>query len=407
MNSVVLHQAPWVIPVSNPVIKNGAIAVEKERIVAVGSLTELVSKFQNAPIKTYDQSALSPALINAHIHLELSHIPIPSFKKDVSGFTDWIETLLSMREEKGDMGEDAELAAHEILMSQHQQGVIALGDIGNTVIGDKLRNQFPGVLVHFNECLGRSAKTRRAILDRVNAASPDRIFTAHAPYSTHPELIRELKKRAARYNHPFPIHVAEPPSENELLCCGTGELHTFLRRRGFIDDLYKPPASDDTQGSVKYLHDLGVLDKRTICVHCIHVTPEEVEILAENRAKVCLCPGSNRYLKAGKAPVTLFLEKNLLPALGTDSMASNPELSLWREMKILQEDNPEVDPADIFTMATLGGAKTLCIDDEYGSLEQGKSAKFISVPIADDIANETMLYAYLIQQQSHQPSWVS
>ena len=86
------------------------------------------------------------------------------------------------------------------------------------------------MIIHFNECLGRTAKTRRAVLDRANQAPPEELYTAHAPYSTHQEIIHELKNRAREHNHLFSIHVAEPPSENELLCCGTGELHSFLKK---------------------------------------------------------------------------------------------------------------------------------------------------------------------------------
>jgi len=290
---------------------------------------------------------------------------------------------------------------------QYQQGVIALGDIGNTDTGAKLDSEFPGKIIHFNEFLGRTAKTRRAILKHVKAAPQNKLFTAHAPYSTHSEIIQKLKFRAAKNNHPFPIHVAEPASENEMLCCGSGELYTFFKGRKFIDDSYKPPAGIDNQGSVQYLHNLGVLDQQTICVHCIHVTSGEVKILAETETKVCLCPGSNRYLQVGKAPVGKFLSSGILPALGTDSMASNPEVSLWREMKILQEDHPKINPADIFAMATLGGATALGIDNTKGSLSPGKTGPFLSISLNENITDETMLYNSLIQNSKIKLTWVN
>ena len=181
----------------------------------------------------------------------------------------------------------------------------------------------------------------------------------------------------------------------------------FFKARKFIDDSYKPPAGIDNQGSVQYLHDLGVLDKQTICVHCIHVTSGEVKILAETGAKVCLCPGSNRYLRVGKAPADMFLDNGILPALGTDSMASNPEISLWREMKILQEEHPEINPADIFAMATLGGAAALGIDNINGSLSPGNTGRFLSISFAENITDETMLYNLLVQNSEMNLTWVN
>lgn len=407
MNSFVIHRAAWVVPVSDPVIRDGAVVTNQKQISAVGSFAYLRKKYPAASLVEHGRCALTPALINAHIHLELSHLPIPSHKKEITGFTHWIETLLSLREEAGDRNEAAENAAENTLRQQHQLGVIALGDIGNTDLGEKLDSRFPGVILHFNECLGRTAKTRRAILARVATAPNHKLFTVHAPYSTHAELIQKLKHRAAQYDHPFPIHVAETSSENEMLCRGTGDLHSFLKGRGFIDDSYTPPAGIDNAGSVKYLHDLGVLDKKTICVHCIHVTPEEVAMLAASETRICLCPGSNRYLRVGKAPVGLFLAQGLLPALGTDSLASNPELSLWREMNLLSEDHPMIAPADIFAMATIGGAAALGIDDEYGSLAPGKTARFLVISPTEAIMDEKMLYTYLVSNRDIKPAWVN
>lgn len=406
MHAVTLHRAPWVVPVSSPVIRDGCVAAGSTQILETGSFADLRRTYPDAALQEHTNCVLTPALVNAHIHLELSHILIPKIKKNVAGFTDWIETLLSMREKMEGQGDNAVTAAREALQLQHQQGIAVIGDIGNTNIGARLQSEFPGTIIHFNECLGRTRKTRNGILTRARSAGSDTIFTAHAPYSTHQELIRELKERARLFDHPFSIHVAEPPSENELLCCGTGALSTFLKQRGFIDNSYQPPAGIDSKGSVQYLYDLGVLDKRTICVHCIHVSQEEVQLLADTQTKICLCPGSNRYLQVGIPPVEKYLEAGILPALGTDSLASNPELSLWREMKILQEEHPDIDPADIFAMGTLGGARTLGLDALFGALESGRSSRFLSIRLDEKIMNETMLYSFLVQQNDLQPTWV-
>ena len=132
----------------------------------------------------------------------------------------------------------AETAARAAMRQQHATGVTVLGDIGNTDLGSRLQDDFPGKLLHFHEFLGRSAKSRRTILAQVEAAPDTWRCTAHAPYSTHADLITALKERARKLGHPFPIHVAEPNSETEMLSSGTGELHSFLRGRNFIDDSY-------------------------------------------------------------------------------------------------------------------------------------------------------------------------
>jgi aminodeoxyfutalosine deaminase len=406
VRSPILHRAPWIVRVTGPVIADGAIAVASGRIIDVGPAGELRKKYSGAPIRDHGNCALTPSLINAHIHLELSHLHIPHCRQTVAGFTDWVATLLDLRRQFGTTGGDVEAAARQVMLDQHRSGVIALGDIGNTDLGLRLSREFPGALLPFREFLGRSATTRRAVLGQVDLEADDRLFTAHAPYSTHAELIRSLKSRARRLGHPFPIHVAEPSSERDMLSRGTGELHSFLKDRGLIDDSYRPPAGMDNYGSVRYLQGLEILDKRTICVHCIHVSPEEIGILAETGTKVCLCPGSNRYIQVGIAPAQLFLQHGILPALGTDSQASNPELSIWREMRILHEINPDIDPADIFAMATLGGASALGLENRYGSLAPEKSAQFLAVPLTEKIVSTRNLYEYLVGGNLDiQPTW--
>ena len=92
-----------------------------------------------------------------------------------------------------------------------------------------------------------------------------------------------------------------------------------------------------------------------------------------------MCPGSNRFLGVGKAPVTEFLAHGILPALGTDSRASNTVLSMWREMSLLREDHPGLEPEIVFGMATRGGADAWGVAGDIGTLEPGKRALVLKI----------------------------
>ncbi len=118
--------------------------------------------------------------------------------------------------------------------------------------------------------------------------------------------------------------------------------------------------------------------------------------MAGEGVKVCLCPGSNQFLQTGKAPVQDYLDQGLLPSLGTDSLASNPELSLWREMRLLAEAHPTVLPTEIFRMATQGGAEALGLEHRLGTLEPGKEADLLAVPIADNLKNAEQIFHFLV-----------
>lgn len=390
-----MHTAPWVVPVSRSPIANGGVVAADGRIVAVDEAEALAQRFPGIPVEDHPGCALTPALVNAHTHLELSHLAGLTGEPYPGSFTRWISRLLEWRDRLGATGEAAETAADQAMAAQYASGVSVIADIGNTAIGRNLATAFAGVLLPFREYLGLAAFTLEKNRRRLAEERDTTLCTGHAPYSTHPRLLQQLKARAARLGHPFPIHVAEPAAEQEMLGRGTGELVDFVRARGFWDGSFQATANGDG-GSIRYLDGLGLLDERTLCVHSIHVDADEIRLLADQGAKVCVCPGSNRFLRTGRAPVQAFLDAGILPALGTDSLASNPTLSVWREMQMLCEDHPETDPAAIFAMATRGGAEALGIGERFGTLEPGRQANLLAVPLPPTAATAAAVHAHLV-----------
>ena len=375
--AVTIHRAPWVLPIRHPAIADGALAVQSGRILAVDNAKSILQHYPAAPLKDYPDSVILPGLINAHTHLELSHLHHLSQQSAPPTFTAWIEQLLVERGKSRYREETILQAARRALAAQQKDGVVALCDIANGGVIAGMKEHLPGPMFCFKEYLGLRASGLDAILQQIEREKAS-YCTAHAPYSTHADLLKALKRRASQRNHLWPIHVAESAAEIEMIRQGRGEFPQFLQKRGLWDGSFQPTGIDNT-GSVRYLHQVGVLDDKTLCVHCVHVAGQEIALLKESGAHVCLCPGSNRYLGVGKAPVGSFLANNILPALGTDSLASNPCISLWREMRILTEDHPAVDPALILSMATLGSAHALGLEKDLGSLEPGKKAVFLAV----------------------------
>ncbi len=403
---VYLHRASWLLPMAGAMLPDGAVAVQGGTIVGCGRFKELQQNFAGTLVVDHPDCALMPGLINGHMHLELSHLAHLSHGPPAESFTGWIAGMLTEREALGVVGPHVEDAALNQLQAQHDSGVIALADIGNTPIARQLVGKVPSLLFPFLEYLGLTRASLVPALKKLAKTEDDVACTAHAPYSTHPELIRALKKRADQFGHLFPIHVAEPVAEQEMLCEGKGELVDFLRQRGFYDDSFQS-AAIDIEGSVQYLHEIGVLNSRTLCVHAVHVSNDEILLLKKKQATVCLCPGSNRFVQVGRAPGAAYLQSGLLPAIGTDSVASNPEVSIWREMQLLAEDHPEVSPDDILKMATLGGAAALGIQTRYGTLAPGKSGCFLSVPVPDEAKDGQEICAALVHGGSGQkPQWV-
>ncbi len=404
--SVILHRASWVVSIANPIISDGAVAVAGNRIIAVGEYRALSNEFSGSSVQDHGDAILLPPLVNAHTHLELSHLQELGKGKEVVRFTTWIESLLAARK-KCKITEGEIIAAGEkMLAAMEQSGIGIVADIGNAGFAGKIGKNFKGMYSFFHEKLGLSANAARRVFFTLENASSERFITGHAPYSTHPDLLVALKERAARYGHIFSLHVAETESELTFLRTATGEFCTFFEKHGFWDDSFQPPGID-INGSVQYLDNLGVLDEKTLCVHAVHVSEQEIALLAARGAKVCLCPGSNRFLGVGIAPVGDYLRHNILPALGTDSAASNPCLSIWREMRILREDHPHIPAADILAMATLGGANSLGVADLYGTLEAGKSSAMLAVAVGDDVGKKEIPEFLVSSDRLIRPKWIS
>jgi len=389
---------------ASPPLENGGIAVRDNRITAVGRFNDILRKFPAAAVVDHPGYVLMPGLVNAHIHLELSHLANLSQQQPPATFSGWIEQMLVARDRAGE--EDKVRVARLVLQQQHEDGVAVLADIGNTYLGRSLEPDFPGVLLPFHEVLGlreTGVDSQLALLDKEN----DREYcSGHAPYSTHAALLCGVKARARRLDQVFPIHVAESAAEIELVSRGRGEFVDFLKQRGFWDGSFQATGIDNS-GSVQYLLQLGLLDEKTLCVHCIHVSDKEIELLQKTGSRVCLCPGSNSYLGVGRAPVLKYLQAGILPALGTDSLASNPELSIWREMHLLAESHSGLAPSDILTMATRGGAAALGLEQQAGTLEPGRPARFLAVPLPDTVRTTSDVQEHLVGAGTGiHPEWI-
>ncbi len=370
-----IFRAPWVVPVSSPVIADGAVVVDRESIVAVGHFFDISRKFPDLPISTCSGVFL-PALVNSHIHLDLSAYGTVSQESEDSTMCNWITVLLKKRQQAQFSEKTLKNAAEKILQDQYDSGVALLLDINNNSLGSF--DSCPVEIVSLFEMLGPSMIATHAAKSAIQNLPANKPVTAHAPYSTSPELLKYIKTRCQSGNQIFSLHLAENPDEALLLTEGRGCFSNFLKELGGWDDTFPVPGID-SKSVVEYLHELGLFDKNTLCVHCVHLAEEDIRIISGSGAHICLCPVSNRFLSVGTAPLEQFLEYKILPALGTDSIASNPKPDMWDEMALLRELHPDVSPEVIFSMATLGGAQAIYRDEDYGTLASGRKSCIIHV----------------------------
>lgn len=370
-----LYRAPLVAPIAAPLIEDGGVLTEAGRILAVGRYQDL--RNSDAEIVDYEEHILAPALINGHCHLELSYLAELGKKKSGAlegDITCWISNLLAAREKP--IAEDEQMrVARQALAQLYASGCRVVADIGNQPESSTIGKDFKMQVNFFLELLGLSRQAEINGIEHLEKIPADMRCTGHSSYSTSPVLLQRIKQRANRHNQIFPIHIGETADEITFLANGTGKFRDFLINRGAWDNSFSHPGT----GAIEYLDNIGVLDEKTLCVHAVHVTDDEIGLMVKRKANICLCPGSNRYMGAGKAPVRKFIDNGLTIALGSDSPASNSMLNLWQEMHLLMEDHPDLDPENVFHMATLGGAEALGVEKDFGALSPGKSSSFLAV----------------------------
>jgi aminodeoxyfutalosine deaminase len=378
-----IHSADWVIPIATPIIADGSVVIAEGRIVAVGSRSDITKKYPGLPEKRYD-SVLMPGLINGHMHLELSFIKDALPPTAEQNITDWISGLIEKRENIAVDRQQVVSAFTAALYDQFASGVILVADTGNEFFPELTDASVAGWPEVFRmvEFLGPTFEASLAAKVKI-AKLPDHCpVSIHAPYSTSSDLIIHVKKRCMQLGQLFSVHTAESADELEFLRFGTGSFRDFLEKRKSWDGTFSF-AQKGFLGAIFYYDHLGILDNNTLLIHAVHVSQEELFLAFEHGAHICLCPGSNRFLSVGSAPVEHMLETGLLPALGTDSPASNQAIDLWREMRLLAADHPRVPHEKILAMATKGGAQALHRVADYGSLTPGTSSRILHVNSPD------------------------
>jgi cytosine/adenosine deaminase-related metal-dependent hydrolase len=189
------------------------------------------------------------------------------------------------------------------------------------------------------------------------------------------------------------MHVAESKDELALL----------QRRKSGLDRVYNLAGWDlawapSGISSFEYLKRIGLLSPRLLAVHAVQATVEDIALIKKSKTSIAHCPRSNNKLRVGKLPLKKLLDAGITVGLGTDSLASSPSLSMWDEMrfayKIHKQDG--ISAQDIFTLATINGAKALGLEKDVGSIEPGKKADIIAVPMP--LRNTGNLYCDLLRE---------
>jgi cytosine/adenosine deaminase-related metal-dependent hydrolase len=364
--------ARWVFPVSGPPLERGCVTVAGDRIVAVGPPAD------RAPDVDLGNVAVLPGLVNAHTHLDLSGMR--GLAPPTPDFTGWLRQVIAHRRGRSPEQVRADVGAG--LEESLRFGTTLIGDISGDGGSWDVLAAAPVRAVVLREMLGlpeeRAARAWAELSDWLAAHPPTATCrpgaSPHAPYSVRWSLI----VGAALAGVPAAIHLAESAAEQQLLVVHRGPFIPFLRDLGVWDP---GGLAQDLGTVVRVFNGLAP----ALFVHGNYLPPDTP---VPRNASVVYCPRTHAAFGHPPHPFRDFLARGVRVALGTDSLASNPDLDLLAEARFLHVRYPDVPGGVVLRLATLAGAEALGWQDETGSLEPGKSADLVAVPLPQEDARD-------------------
>jgi cytosine/adenosine deaminase-related metal-dependent hydrolase len=342
-------------------LENGVVEVSDGRITNVEGWSGREAVVDHGP------GVILPALINAHAHLGLSALrgKIDSTR----GFVNWVSELIAARAELKE--QETWNAALDGAISVKNSGTGFVAEVGTARLGASVLRESGLQGIVFEEVLGACPHP-----PPLPKASDGLVvsYAGHALHTTGPDALRWLK--AATGDSLFSIHLAEADAEVEFLATGKGVWAELLIERGIDFSDWGPWG----ERPIARAYRLGLLGPRTLAVHTLHADAADMETLAATGTSVCLCPRSNWELHGRLPKIGAMLRSGLTCALGSDSSASCPSLSLFDEMAFVSERYPELSPGTILALATVHGARAVGRED-LGRIRSGCRARLIYVDL--------------------------
>jgi 5-methylthioadenosine/S-adenosylhomocysteine deaminase len=387
-----IHVAEYVLPITSDPIENGAVAIDGERIAAVGTLDELQRQFPDTSVIDHGKAALLPGFVNCHAHLEITSMR-GSLDDVEHDFSAWLLKLNRLRADLTD--EDICAAAVAGATEGARAGVTCFGDIGrlgHAGLAALKQVGLRGVVFQETEFSpdNRTADDDflklAAKYEQLKAEETDLVrvgISPHSPYTVGSRLFELIAQYAILNRAPLSIHAAESDDETELLAHGTGLFRGFYDK--FNLEWHSPHCTP-----IEYLERLGVLSTQPLLAHCIKVSDSDLSKIAANGAKIAHCPKSNAKFGHGYAPFEAMLDAGIAVGLGSDSVASNNACDMLEESRFAAliarnraSSKRFITAKEMLETATLGGATSLGLDTEIGSLEPGKQADLAVISLSN------------------------
>jgi aminodeoxyfutalosine deaminase len=325
---------------------------------------------------------LCPGFINCHCHLELSHMKglIP----EGTGLVDFVYKVITGRHLEKEIVLDAIARAEDEMITN---GIVAVGDICNNPFTFLQKIKKKLYYHNFIEASGfvpsvvperfkRSVDLFNVYAELYKDPQASNSIVPHAPYSVAPALFEHIASFPG--NHLLTMHNQETAAEDELFRSKTGDFLRMYEMMNIDHSAFSPPGTTSLQASLPFFFPQQTL----MLVHNVCTSAGDLAYIASHDTPsiyFCLCPNANLYITGQLPPVELLISSGHPIVLGTDSLASNHQLSILEEINTLKQHFPSLRYEQLLTWATYNGAKALEIDNKYGSFEQGKKPGIILI----------------------------
>ena len=372
------YSADYILPIVSEPIANGVIILDDNGLIQdIKTRDELPS----ADVEHFT-GVIMPGMVNTHCHLELSHMKgiCPTGTKLIP----FIQTVVQQRE-----FEEEIILEHIEKQDRYmwETGIQAVGDISNKADTAVQKSRSPISYYTFVEMFDmmqpfmteETIENNRAVFtaqagDNGNKKS----FVPHAPYSVTPALFDFINK-ANPDSRTISIHNSETLDELQMFQDGSGGFKGFFKGFGLTLDHFDPIG----KGSIYYV--LAHMDpkKRNLFVHNTLTTADDITAAVEwsKNTYWASCPNANLYIENKLPYYRTFMDADAKMTLGTDSIMSNWQLSIWEEIKTIKRMQSYVPLTELLQWATINGAEALGYHKTMGSLEVGKSPGIVHVDV--------------------------
>lgn len=364
--------ATYVFPGTASPIKNGILVCDDEGTI-IDILDRSDSFKEEAGVEFYS-GILTPGFVNAHCHLEFSHL-LSKIEKHL-GFSGFLQKINHLRDEPAEKEKSMQIADRKMWAA----GITAVGDVSNSGLSLLVKQKSKNYYHTFVEAFGfHPSRAERAfskateVLESFEMANLPASIVPHSPYSVSNDLFEKIKEHAQKKGGPFTIHNQESKAETKFFLSGDGAIAKHLRDNLKLETTYfKPTEKSSLQSILNYLPK----ENQLLMVHNTQTRKEDIEALKQYRdianTYFVLCPNSNLFIENELPPVNLFQREKLQICVGTDSLASNTELSILQEILTIQQNFMDVSLEELISWACINGAKALNISTTFGSFERGK-----------------------------------